>query len=59
LIINENKDAVKELKKRREERAKRPMTYMEKQYARANAKANKIKNHNELMLKQLKENNNG
>jgi len=59
LIINENKDAVKELKKRREERSKRPMTYMEKQYARANAKANKIKNHNEQMLKKLKENNNG
>tara|TARA_R110000824_G_scaffold13670_1_gene59193 strand:- start:2126 stop:2299 length:174 start_codon:yes stop_codon:yes gene_type:complete len=56
MIINENKDAVKELKKRREERSKRPMTYMENQYARANAKANKIKNHNELMLKQLKEN---
>ena len=56
MIINENKDAVKELKKRREERAKRPMTYMEKQYARANAKSNKIKNHNELMLKKLKEN---
>ena len=56
MIINENKDAVKELKKRREEREKRPMTYMEKQYARANAKANKIKNHNEQMLKQLKEN---
>ena len=56
MIINENKDAVKELKKRREARAKVPMTYMQKQYARANAKANKIKNHNEQMLKQLKEN---
>tara|TARA_R110000744_G_scaffold57199_1_gene120314 strand:- start:1024 stop:1197 length:174 start_codon:yes stop_codon:yes gene_type:complete len=56
MIINENKDAVKELKKRREARAKVPMTYMQKQYARANAKSNKIKNHNEQMLKQLKEN---
>tara|TARA_R110000796_G_scaffold45977_1_gene111192 strand:- start:354 stop:527 length:174 start_codon:yes stop_codon:yes gene_type:complete len=56
MIINENKDAVKELKKRREARAKVPMTYMQKQYARANAKSNKIKNHNERMLKQLKEN---
>ena len=56
MIINENKDAVKELKKRREERSKRPMTYMQKQYARVNAKSNKIKNHNEKMLKQLKEN---
>ena len=56
MIINENKDAVKELKKRREARAKVPMTYMQKQYARANAKSNKIKNHNERMLKQHKEN---
>ncbi len=56
MIINENKDAVKELKKRREARAKVPMTYMQKQYARANAKSNKIKNHNEQMLKKLKEN---
>ena len=56
MIINENKDAVKELKNRREARAKVPMTYMQKQYARANAKSNKIKNHNEQMLKQLKEN---
>ena len=56
MINNEHKDALEQLKKRRAAKLKRPMTYMEKQYARANAKANAIKNHNERMLKQLKEN---
>jgi len=57
MIINEHKDALQELKKRKAKRAKVPKTYMQKQYARANAEQNKIKNHNELMLKQLKEKN--
>ena len=56
MIFNESKDPIAELKKRRARRAKVPQTYMQKQYARANAKSNKIKNHNELMLKKLKEN---
>tara|TARA_R100001369_G_scaffold76579_1_gene105742 strand:+ start:246 stop:419 length:174 start_codon:yes stop_codon:yes gene_type:complete len=56
MINNENQDPLEQLKKRRDAKLKRPMTYMEKQYATANAKSNKIKNHNELMLKQLKEN---
>tara|TARA_R110000737_G_scaffold349752_1_gene386762 strand:- start:1092 stop:1265 length:174 start_codon:yes stop_codon:yes gene_type:complete len=56
MINNENQDPLEQLKKRRDAKLKRPMTYMEKQYATANAKSNKIKNHNEQMLKQLKEN---
>ena len=55
MIINEHKDALQELKKRKARRAKVPKTYMQLQYARAEAEANKIKNHNERMLKQLKE----
>jgi len=57
MIINENKDALQELKKRKAKRAKVPMTYMQKQYARADAKANEIKNHNERQLQQLKDKN--
>ena len=56
MINNEHKDALEQLKKRRAAKLKRPMTYMENQYARANAKANAIKNHNEKLIKQLKEN---
>ena len=47
MINNEHKDTLEELKKIRARRKARPMTYMEKQYARAEEKANKIKNHNE------------
>ena len=57
MIINEHKDALQELKKRKAKRAKVPKTYMQNQYARAEAKQNHIKNHNELMLKQLKDKN--
>ena len=55
MISNEHKDTLEELKKIRARRKARPMTYMEKQYARAEAKANAIKNHNEKLLKHLKE----
>jgi tRNA A37 threonylcarbamoyladenosine synthetase subunit TsaC/SUA5/YrdC len=55
MIINNNRDAIADLKKIRARRKARPMTYMEKQYARAEEKANKIKNHNEKLLKQMKE----
>jgi len=57
MIINEHKDALQELKKRKARRAKVPKTYMQMQYERADVEQNKIKNHNELMLKQLKEKN--
>ncbi len=55
MIINQSKDTLTELKKRKARRNSIPMTYMQKQYARAEAKQNKIKKHNELMLQQLKE----
>jgi hypothetical protein len=58
MINNEHKDTLEELKKIRARRKARPMTYMEKQYARAEEKANKIKNHNEKLLKHLKEKHN-
>lgn len=58
MIINNNRDAMADLKKIRARRKARPMTYMEKQYARAEEKANKIKNHNEKLLKQMKEKHN-
>ena len=58
MIVNNNKDTIEELKKIRARRKARPKTYMEKQYERAEEKANKIKNHNEKLLKHLKEKHN-
>ena len=55
MIINPNKNPLEEQKRIKALKAKRPLTYMEAQYARAEAEANKIKNHNERMLKQMKE----
>tara|TARA_R110002051_G_scaffold319419_1_gene403453 strand:- start:131 stop:304 length:174 start_codon:yes stop_codon:yes gene_type:complete len=55
MIINPNKNPLEEQKRIKALKAKRPLTYMEAQYARAEAEANKIKNHNEQMLKQMKE----
>jgi hypothetical protein len=57
MIINQSKDTLTELKKRKARRDALPKTYMQKQYARAEAKQNNIKKHNEFMLKQLKEKN--
>jgi len=58
LILNENTDVIAELKKRKARRAKIPKTYTHLQYERAEAKQNKIKNHNEKLLKNLKNNTN-
>lgn len=58
MISNEHKDTLEELKKIRARKKARPKTYMEKQYERAEAKANAIKNHNEKILKQMKEKHN-
>jgi len=59
MILNNNRDTIEELKKIRARKKARPKTYMEKQYERAEAKANAIKNHNEKILKQMKEKHNG
>jgi len=49
---------IAELKKRKARRDKMPKTYTQLQYERAEAKQNKIKNHNEKLLKNLKNNTN-
>ena len=59
MISNEHKDTLEELKNIRARRKARPKTYMEKQYERAEAKANAIKNHNEKLLKHLEKKHNG
>ena len=48
---------IAELKKRKARRAKIPKTYTHLQYERAEAKQNKIKNHNERQLQLMKEKN--
>ena len=58
MILNENTDVIAELKKRKARRAKIPKTYTQLQYERAEAKQNKIKNHNEKLLKNLNNNTN-
>ena len=58
MIVNENTDVIAELKKRKARRDKIPKTYTQLQYERAEAKQNKIKNHNEKLLKNLKNNTN-
>jgi hypothetical protein len=58
LILNENTDVIAELKKRKARRDKMPKTYTQLQYERAEAKQNKIKNHNEKLLKNLNNNTN-
>lgn len=55
MILNENTDVIAELKKRKARRAKMPKTYTQLQYERAEAKQNKIKNHNERQLQLMKE----
>ena len=55
MIINENTDVLTELKKRKARRAKIPKTYTQIQYERAEARQNKIKNHNERQLQLMKE----
>tara|TARA_R110002012_G_scaffold254757_1_gene433852 strand:- start:236 stop:412 length:177 start_codon:yes stop_codon:yes gene_type:complete len=57
LIINEHKSIAENIAKQKKKRASIPKTYMQKQYERAEAKANAIKNHNEKLLKHLKEQN--
>ena len=59
MIVNNNRDAIADLKKIKARRKAIPKTYMQKQYAKAEAEQNKIKNHNEKILKQMKEKNNG
>ncbi|MBT3940067.1 MAG: hypothetical protein HOF44_10205 [Pelagibacterales bacterium] len=56
MIVNENTDVIAELKKRKARRDKIPKTYTQLQYERAEAKQNKIKNHNEKLLKNLRNN---
>ena len=58
MILNENTDVIAELKKRKARRDKMPKTYTQLQYERAEAKQNKIKNHNEKLLKNLNNNTN-
>ena len=55
MIINENKSIIENIAKQKAKRQAIPKTYMQLQYERANAEANKIKNHNERMLKKMKE----
>lgn len=55
MIINENKSIIENIAKQKAKRQAIPKTYMQLQYERADAEANKIKNHNERMLKKLKE----
>lgn len=55
MIINEHKSIEENIAKQKKKRASIPKTYMQKQYERAEAKANAIKNHNEKLLKHLKE----
>ena len=59
MIFNNNKDTIAELKKHRARRNALPKNYMQKQYERAEEAQNKIKIHNELMLKKMKEKHNG
>ena len=57
MIINKHRDALSELKRIKSRRAKIPKTYTQIQYERAEAKQNKIKNHNERQLQLMKEKN--
>jgi hypothetical protein len=56
--VNPNKSILKNIAKQKAKRASIPKTYMQKQYERADAEASKIKNHNEQLLKNLKNNTN-
>jgi len=55
MIINENKSIIENIARQKAKRKAIPKTYMQLQYERSEAQQNKVKNHNEQMLKKLKE----
>ena len=58
MIVNPNKSILENIAKQKAKRASIPKTYMQKQYERAEAQQNKVKNHNEKLLKNLRNNTN-
>ena len=58
MIVNPNKSILENIAKQKAKRASIPKTYMQKQYERAEVQKNKVKNHNEKLLKNLRSNTN-